>query len=138
LASIQKKNILFWNYCGNWNTILHKWCLEVTLYKNPISLWIRMDKKHGRYRHSCFWLANVKKSFPLKLLCQLKPNFAGMVFGKSPVYKILILLQWDKTWLPIRQLLFLIVTFNKHIELSPINFYSIWKKHLSSCSSIWK
>jgi hypothetical protein len=47
-----------------------------------------------------------------------------------------------KTWPPIRQLLFLIVTFNKYIELPLFNNLKIIrydkKKHLSSCISDWK
>ena len=34
-------------------------CLEGSLQNFLISFW--SDKKHGRHRHSCFWLANIQE-----------------------------------------------------------------------------
>ena len=53
------KNLLLFNYCASWNQTSHEKCLEGSLQKILISFW--SDKKHGRHRHSCFWLANIQE-----------------------------------------------------------------------------
>ena len=81
-------NLLLCNYLDTFNQALHEWYLEGPQQKFLISLW--SDKKHGQFRHFCFWLANIqRKSFSVKLLCQLEPNFTGMMF-KSPLQNFLI------------------------------------------------
>ena len=35
--------------------------------------------------NSCFWLADFKKSFPLKLLDQMNRNLVGSIYGRSSV-----------------------------------------------------
>ena len=42
---------------------------------------------------SCFWLANLKKSPPLKLLGQINRNMAGSIYGMSSMK--LLILSWS-------------------------------------------
>jgi hypothetical protein len=37
--------------------------------------------------NSCFWLADLKKSSPLKLLGQMNRNLVGSIYGRSSIKK---------------------------------------------------
>ena len=48
--------------------------------------------------NSCFWLANVKKIFPLKLLGQMEPNLAGSIYVRSSIKPLHLIPFGQQTW----------------------------------------
>jgi hypothetical protein len=75
--------------------------------------------------NSCFWLADLKKSSPLKLLCQMNRNLVGSIYGRSSI-KIAhsVLICYNKHGHH-RQFLFLIGRFLKQLFLTPFG-QMIW------------
>ena len=55
--------------------------------------------------NSCFWLANVKKSSPLKLLGQIRPNLAGSIYVRFSIKPVHLVPFGQQTWPP-RTILF--------------------------------
>ena len=48
--------------------------------------------------NSCFWLANVKKIFSLKLLGQMEPNFAGSIYVRASIKLLHLVSFGQQTW----------------------------------------
>ena len=53
----------------------------------------------------CFWLANIKKSSPLKLLGQIKPNLTGSIYVRSSIKLLHLVPFGQQTW-PSRAIFF--------------------------------
>jgi hypothetical protein len=78
-----KKNLLLENYWANLNQTLLKWFLDGPLPKLcPVIPIANQDGRQSQIRKKRGW--NLKKSSPLKLLCQSQPNFAEMILGWPP------------------------------------------------------
>ena len=61
---------------------------------------VRSANKHWRHRHSCFWLFDLKKSSPLKSLCQMNRNLVGSILGRSSINSAHIVPIHLQTWQP--------------------------------------
>ena len=78
-----------------------------------------------------FWLANVKKSSPLKLLGQMEPNLAGSIYVRSSIKLLHLVPFGQQTWpllLKIEHMVKLHVFGNNSKTVNNIKFLKNYEK----------